>query len=63
MEALRGNLTVSGMKGMSRMGKCWEGGKRMPSSVGVQDRGRPAAPAEAFGLMRFGYVFKLGCVP
>lgn len=23
----------------------------MPSSVGVQDRGRPAAPAEAFGLM------------
>lgn len=35
----------------------------MPSSVGVQDRGRPAAPAEAFGLMRFGYVFKLGHVP
>lgn len=37
-----------------------QGGTRLPSSAGMWDHGRPAAPAEAFGMMRFG--FKLGCV-
>lgn len=45
---------MSGMEDMSRMGKGWEGGKRLPSSAGMQDHGRHG---EVWFLVFFWHMF------